>query len=350
MAAAAAKPVGEEEVEETVVFTRPPLEVVVMTIVSGALSRTLGQAVIHPLDTMKTRLQVTIPLPALQQWQRLVDGTCTQICGIKVCNWIGAGGFRDAYLGFTGAVAGMLPTALVYFGTDELCKRGFENTLKWDRTKAPARLISSTIAAAASCFFKVPTDVMKHRVQAYVYPDVFNAASTILNTQGIAGLYKGFSATMMRDVPEMVIQFTVYDLLQRYLNKKAEEEAKAKGLSAPAAGGAGQHLTLGGVAGAAAAFFTTPFDVVKTQLQCGGATSVPGAFASIIRDKGVGGLFGGVGPRVLQTTIMSAVFFACFEVAKKEIARMQEAKEAAAKKPSCTIEEYVTPLNAKKTN
>lgn len=42
-------------------------------------------------------------------------------------------------------------------------------------------------------------------------------------------------------------------------------------------------------------------------------------FKQTIKEKGVGGLFTGMGPRVTQTAVMSAVFFSLFEFWKAQL-------------------------------
>ena len=62
-----------------------------------------------------------------------------------------------------------------------------------------------------SALVRVPTDTLKHRVQAYLHQDIFEAARTICKSSGVRGLYRGFWPTLMRDVPEIAIQFTLYE-------------------------------------------------------------------------------------------------------------------------------------------
>jgi predicted dinucleotide-binding enzyme len=41
--------------------------------------------------------------------------------------------------------------------------------------QAVTHLVSASAGAVVSAFVRVPTDTLKHRVQAYVLPDVFRA-------------------------------------------------------------------------------------------------------------------------------------------------------------------------------
>ena len=79
-------------------------------------------------------------------------------------------GPRDMYLGLTGAVLGTIPTAILYFTAYEWCKSHME------KRKAPTavtHLASASAGAVLSSFIRVPTDTIKHRVQAYMETDIF---------------------------------------------------------------------------------------------------------------------------------------------------------------------------------
>ena len=52
-----------------------------------------------------------------------------------------------------------------------------------------------------------------------------------------------------------------------------------------------------------------------------GAGTRAQVFAQTVREKGAGGLFTGMGPRVTQTALMSAVFFSLFEWWKAQLKR-----------------------------
>lgn len=99
-----------------------------------------------------------------------------------------------------------------------------------------AHFISGSVGAVVSCVIRVPTDTIRHRVQAYVHPNVFQSATTIVRTEGVRGLYAGFLPTLLRDVPELALQFTIYERLRHSLSAKRPDQKLQTW----------EHLVLGG--------------------------------------------------------------------------------------------------------
>ncbi|EFJ43714.1 mitochondrial substrate carrier [Volvox carteri f. nagariensis] len=255
------------------------------TVLAGALSRTAAQVAIHPLDTLKTRMQVRLPAPQLRVWRAVMS--CPATRPRAVAAWAGAAGVRDLLLGLGASVAGVLPSSALYFAVEPRIRGWLGRVLGADKEAPMCRLAASAAAASLSAFIRVPADVIKHRVQ-------------------------------------IVIQFTVYRQLKDMMERRNADgggggAAAAATVSAPMLAAAAEHLVLGGAAGAVATLATTPLDVIKTQLQCGSATSVPAAVAQVLRASGPAGLFGGLTPRLLQATLCSALFFMCFEASKAHL-------------------------------
>ena len=84
-------------------------------------------------------------------------------------------GPKDVYRGLTGAVLGTIPTAMLYFTTYEWCKTRLEAR---GAPSAITHLASASAGAIMSAFIRVPTDTIKHRVQAYMETDVFLVGDT----------------------------------------------------------------------------------------------------------------------------------------------------------------------------
>lgn len=152
---------------------------------------------------------------------------------------------------------------------------------------AVAHIVSAAAGAVASACVRVPTDTVRHRTQAFLHPNAFAAVPQLLKAKGPSGFYAGFKPTLMRDVPEIALQFASYEFLRSILQRRSGEKLATW-----------QHLLLGGLSGALAACATMPLDVLKTQMQCGGKDAARGgvvkALQTTLADKGARGLFAGM--------------------------------------------------------
>jgi solute carrier family 25 S-adenosylmethionine transporter 26 len=253
--------------------------------VAGACSRSASAVITYPLDTLKTRLQ----------------------CGSSF-----SGMQRDLLGGMGGSLPGTMGAALIYFAVDGLTRAYLSSpdSLLGQRDSSDPifHCTSASLATLASALIRVPSDVLKHQVQAKVYNSVSSAAQGVIRSQGLRGCYSGFSATLLRDIPEAAIQFALFAKLK-------ERFYRQEGKKSPA-----QMMLLGGAAGVTSALACTPLDVMKTKLQCGKAKSILGAMSEAMAGgRGIRGLFAGAGPRVLQTGMASAIFFTLFEASKSQL-------------------------------
>lgn len=74
----------------------------------------------------------------------------------------------------------------------------------------------------------------------------------VIHSNGVAGLYKGFTITLIRDVPSWGSYFYSYDLLKKYLANDNNHTAIYN------------KFLAGGSAGAISWLCSYPIDVVKT--------------------------------------------------------------------------------------
>lgn len=268
---------------------------------AGTMARTISQVICHPMDTVKTRMQIKNPVKKLRKWKRKISKNAIGVGPIDIDNWFFKGP-ADLFRGVAGAVLGTIPNAALYFVAYESTK----NKLKKSLPPGVVHVVSASVGTIAASIVRVPADTLKHRVQAYLHRDVFEAFKVVIQTEGVAGLYRGFWPTLMRDVPEIAIQFSVYENLRAFVQKKRNVEK----LTTP------EHLVLGAFAGAIAATCTMPLDLVKTRQQCGISEGIHVIVASVIAEHGAAGLLTGLGPRALHVSLMSAAFFGLFEYCK----------------------------------
>ncbi|OAE27110.1 hypothetical protein AXG93_829s1110 [Marchantia polymorpha subsp. ruderalis] len=238
---------------------------------AGAMARTVSQVGIHPVDTVKTRMQVKDPAKQLRKWKKKVASKPIGLGPVGIDNWF-VKGPGDLFRGVTGAILGTVPTALLYFASYEVTKRKLKKILpeNWDGL---IHVASASVGTIVASIVRVPADTVKHRVQAYMH------------------------ANDQRHWPS-------HNALQPYT------------ISLDIFSSTPEHLLLGAFAGAIAATCTMPLDFIKTRQQCGMSASIPDIVASVIQEKGVGGLFTGLGSRVLHVSLMSALFFGLFEYCK----------------------------------
>ena len=65
-------------------------------------------------------------------------------------------------------------------------------------------VVCGALGALAASVVRVPQEVLKQRVQADIYPNAFTGAAKLISTEGIGGFYKGYFATISRDVPSQI--------------------------------------------------------------------------------------------------------------------------------------------------
>jgi hypothetical protein len=193
------------------------------------------------------------------------------------------------------------------------------------RTDLPPSAVAfsaGAIAAAGSSVVKVPLAVCIRSVQAGVYPNVFQAAKSIIAAAGPRGLFTGYLPTLMEDVPDMAIKFAAYEGMRQLISK----------LNGGRPPSGQEDFVVGAAAGALAAAATTPLDVIKTNMMCMAASrpSMMSATRMVYSQGGPSAFFRGVGTRALSNGINSAVFFCFFEALRGAIAANKAKASAAA--------------------
>ncbi len=118
-----------------------------------------------------------------------------------------------------------------------------------------SHLLAASLGEMIACIVRVPTEVMKQRMQAQQYTHLSQAMKHIFRTEGIFGFYRGYGTTLFREIPFTCIQFPLYEHL-----KVRWAIYQDKSLSWT------QAALCGALAGGIAAAATTPLDVLKTRM------------------------------------------------------------------------------------
>lgn len=180
---------------------------------------------------------------------------------------------------------------------------------------------------------RVPIEVIKQRMQVHQYRGgLLGAARQLYASEGLLGFYRGFQATIQREIPFACLQYPLYESLKGWWRERRGEINPW------------QAALCGSVAGGITAILTTPLDVIKTRIILAprrGSHPMTGASAAaaatdetanwltpssaspwralgrLWREGGIARLFAGAGPRTLWISLGGFIFFGAYEKAKR---------------------------------
>jgi hypothetical protein len=144
-------------------------------IFAGTVARTLSQVGVHPVDTVKTRMQIQEPTIKLCKWKKGIVSKHIGIGPVGVDNWFFKGP-SDLYRGVIGVILGTVPYALLYFSVYESSKSRLEKYLPTE----VLHVVSASLGTVVASVVRVPSDTLKHQVQAYMHPNGRSLTSQII--------------------------------------------------------------------------------------------------------------------------------------------------------------------------
>lgn len=264
-------------------------------LLAGALAGTTVDLSLFPLDTLKTRLQSS-------------------------SGFLASGGFTGIYRGVGSAIIGSAPGAALFFCTYEYSKsflslrrheRQIGGPASGDWAAPIEHMLAASLGEIAACAVRVPTEVVKQRAQAGHHPSSLLALKAILSQYGTIGLpgvwrelYRGWSVTIMREVPFTVIQFPLWEAMKEYKRQTTGKDSI----------GAFDSGLFGSAAGAVAAATTTPLDVLKTRMMLAKEkTAMVPLLRQILQNHGPRAFFAGIGPRIIWISAGGAIFLGSYQ-------------------------------------
>lgn len=198
--------------------------------------------------------------------------------------------------------------------------------------------VAGALAGATTAVFVCPLDVLKTRLQVSAVDaerrGIGASLTRIFAEEGVAGLYRGLTPTLVALLPNWAVYFTVYDRL------------KAKLAAAPVAGESptASHCAAAAGAGVATLLVTNPLWVVKTRLQTqgldggrlGASSSRPhplyrgtwDALRRIATTEGLAGLYSGLLPSLIGVAHVT-IQFPLYEALKTKLAARRGVPESA---------------------
>ncbi|GAM20242.1 hypothetical protein SAMD00019534_034170 [Acytostelium subglobosum LB1] len=283
-----------------------------LQLLTGATSGVLADGIMHPIDTIRARMQVE------KVGQQKYTGTFNAFQSI-----LNREGFKYLYKGFPIVLTATIPAHALYFYGYEYSKSYLKQTSLGD---GPANhFLSGLVADVAGAMIWTPMDIIKQRLQVQnstyslnptqtFYRGSFHACSVIYHEEGIRGFYKGFLPSLMTFGPLVGIYFATYEQTKRAAKRSLSLEADDQ-LPLPF------QLASGFFAGSVAAAVTCPLDVIRTRIQVSRAgeqtyKGIIDGFQRIMKEEGPRAFVKGMGARVLWIAPGNAITIAAYEQLK----------------------------------
>lgn len=259
-------------------------------VLAGAAAGAAVSCSMYPLNTLKTRL---------------MSGSAALTGDASIFRHLWRGSRFDM-------VAQATATAVFFSAYSQLQQRLDHTPASGDsRVSGWNTMLAGMGGAMAASLVAVPAEVVRSHVQTCKYPTTQAAMRGILQSKGMRGLYRGYTASLARDLPFDTMQITIFEVL-RCAYASATRRSTSH-LSAQETAGLG--FMSGGITGVV----TTPIDVVRTHMMLSGGTTSPLSFGTAtvntVRSKGLRGLFRGGAMRSLEIALGGAVFFSVLQAA-----------------------------------
>ena len=240
--------------------------------------------ILFPVDTIKTRLQ------SHQGLQK-------------------AGGFRSVYSGLGIVSTGSVPSAALFFLTYEQMNHKLRNR-NWSNLSC--NMFSACAGEFVACLVRVPVEVVKQRAQVQGGTSSLPMILSVYKSDGLKGFYRGFTATIFREIPFALIQYPLWEKLR---NNLARDRNKPEALDSALAGF---------LAGGFAAYASTPFDVIKTRtmLSTGSYLSPFEVTVSLCKEERPLALFfSGALPRTFWISVGGFIFLGSYQLVYNSLNR-----------------------------
>ena len=214
-------------VSKSVQSTNSTYECILKIALAGGLAGGITNAILYPIDTMKTMRQSDPTLKSMwDAWHRLRGE-----------------GILRAYRGVKPAVFGAVPSSAIYFGTYESMKL-FLVPLQLLLPRQCIHMLAAGTGNLLSSLVLVPKDLVKIRMQASAAAStskrsVLAIVREIYRREGLRGFYPSYRATLAKNIPSAVVLYPLdiltLTLLPSVFLRSASRCTKSSRCSSPLA-------------------------------------------------------------------------------------------------------------------
>lgn len=277
--------------------------------VAGGFGGIAGIISGYPLDTLRIRQQ-----------QNSNSGSALSI----LRRVIAAEGPGALYRGMGAPLASVTFQNAMVFQIYAILSRAFDSSVSVnDPPSYKCVALGGVGTGALQSLMLCPVELIKIRLQLQgkshektpqinCHKGPISVARSILRTEGLKGIYRGFSITALRDAPAHGFYFWTYEYMREQLHpgcrKNGQESLRTM-------------LIAGGLAGVASWVCCYPLDVIKTRLQAQTSSSpqkyngILDCLSRSVKEEGYSVLWRGLGTAVARAFVVNGAIFSAYEIA-----------------------------------
>lgn len=292
--------VARSESHEKKTVTPNNTQIVITSLLSGAIAGALAKTAIAPLDRTKINFQIRKTPYSAKKAVLFIRETLQRE------------GLLALWRGNSATMARIVPYAAIQFTSHEQWKR----ILHTDAKDAPPvlRFVAGSLAGLTSQSLTYPLDLARARM-AVTHKDEYSTLrqvfSKIWKEEGFLTFYRGYIPTLLGVIPYAGVSFFTYDTLKcNYKEKFDNKDVLPKPVV---------NLAFGAIAGMLGQSSSYPLDIVRRRMQtCRNDVddykTIAGTLKRIYREEGIkGGFFKGLSMNWVKGPIAVGISFATYD-------------------------------------
>ncbi|XP_052868822.1 mitochondrial coenzyme A transporter SLC25A42 [Anopheles cruzii] len=279
-------------------------DVVITSLIAGAVAGALAKTTIAPLDRAKINFQINKDVPY----------TFRAALGFLKHTY-SREGFLALWRGNSATMARIVPYSAIQFTVHEQWKKLLQVDLHSEYTEF-RRFLAGSLAGITSQSLTYPLDLARARMAV---TDKYSGYKTlrevfvkIWQCEGPRTLYRGYWATILGVIPYAGTSFFTYDTLKNEYYKRTGDKSPKTVIS----------LTFGAIAGAIGQSSSYPLDIVRRRMQTTGVTAqcadqyltIGRTLIKIYKEEGIiGGFYKGLSMNWIKGPIAVGISFATYD-------------------------------------